>query len=134
LLNAGCGNAFIEQSDVNMDIAQKEVSNFIIGDVQNMWMFHDKQFGAVYASHVLEHVENPEETLEELHRVADSVFIITPLPCWPTAWLGPGHKWIFWRKRPICRVPFLIRGVVNLIVNAFRNRVLPLLRGTYYQG
>ena len=33
--------------------------------------FGDKQFGAVIASHVLEHVEEPESALAELRRVAD---------------------------------------------------------------
>jgi SAM-dependent methyltransferase len=124
LLNAGCGNAYIEQSDVNMDAAQKRVANFVNGDIQNMWMFHDKQFGAVYASHVLEHVEDPDAALKELHRVADAVFVITPLPFWPSAWLGHGHKWVFWHRKRICKVPALIRKSVNTIFHFYRKRIL----------
>ena len=130
LLNAGCGNAYIEQSDVNIDKVPKEAANFVRGDIQNMWMFRDKQFGAVYASHVLEHVENPDAALKELHRVADNVFVITPLPLWPAAWLGSGHRWIFWKRKPVCKIPSSIMWVVDTIVNFLRKRVplLPVFR------
>lgn len=105
LLNAGCGSAYTETSDVNLDIAIKAVPNFVRGDIQNLWMFRNKQFGAVYASHVLEHVENPEAALREFNRVAENVFVITPLPLCPSAWLDPDHKWIFFGSKKICRIP-----------------------------
>jgi len=55
--------------------------------------FKDKEFGACVASHVLEHVDDPERALEECHRVADRVWIITP-PWWDVGtWLTPTHRW-----------------------------------------
>ena len=109
LLNAGCGSAYAELSDVNLDIDRKAVPNFVLGDIQNMWMFRNKQFGAAYASHVIEHVEKPEAALRELTRVAEEVFVITPLPIWPSAWLDPDHKWIFWGSKKIGRIPRFFR-------------------------
>ena len=105
LLNVGCKSSYTKSSDVNLDIVPRKVPNFIRGDIQNLEMFGDKQFGASYASHVLEHVEEPDIALRELHRVADSVFIITPLPIWPWTWLHPDHKWVFWGTKKLCRIP-----------------------------
>jgi len=107
LLNAGCKSAYTELSDINLDIVPREVPNFVRGDIQDLKMFTDKQFGAAYASHVLEHVEDPEAALRELHRVANHVFIIMPFPLWPWAWFHPDHKWIFWGTKKICRNPTL---------------------------
>lgn len=120
LLNAGCGSAYVELIDVNLDIALKKAPNFLSGDIQNLWMFHNKQFGAVYASHVLEHVEDPDTALRELHRVAEHVFVITPLPLWPSAWLEPDHKWLLWGTRKIARVPQFLRKGVNSMKHCAR--------------
>jgi SAM-dependent methyltransferase len=111
LLNAGCGSSYTELSDVNLDIDRKRVPNFVLGDIQNLWMFGNKQFGAAYVSHVIEHVDEPEAALQELSRVAEEVFIITPLPIWPSAWLDPDHKWIFWGIKKLGRIPRFLRKV-----------------------
>ncbi|MFH1651354.1 MAG: class I SAM-dependent methyltransferase [Chloroflexota bacterium] len=105
LLNAGCKASFTEMSDVNLDIVPRPAPRFVQGDIQHLDMFQDKQFGAVYASHVLEHVPDPDAALSELHRVAENVFIITPLPIYPWAWLYPGHRWVFLGTNRICRIP-----------------------------
>lgn len=106
LLNAGCGSKFTDQSDVNLDIEPKEVARFVNGDIQKLSQFKDKQFGAVYASHVLEHVEDVDSALQEFRRVAENVYVITPFPLWPSAWLCPSHKWILWRSKRIARTPY----------------------------
>lgn len=105
LLNAGCKSVYAESSDVNLDIVARDVPRFVKGDIQNLKMFADKEFGAVYASHVLEHVEDPDLALAELRRIAEHVFVITPLPFLPWAWFHPGHKWILWGTRKLCRNP-----------------------------
>ena len=106
LLNAGCGAAYTELSDVNVDIVPKEANNFVLGDIQNQSMFREKQFGAVFASHVVEHVEDLDTALAELYRVADNVFIITPFPLWPWAWLYPGHRWVLWEGTKVAATPY----------------------------
>lgn len=105
LLNAGCGSKFTDLSDVNLDIVPREVPHFFNGDIQKLNQFKDKQFGAVYASHVLEHVEDVEAAIQEFRRVAENVYVITPFPLWPSAWMCPSHKWIFWRGKRIARTP-----------------------------
>ena len=47
----------------------------------------------VIASPVLEHFEDPDAALVELHRVADEVFVITPHWAAPHTWLHPNHLW-----------------------------------------
>jgi len=113
LLNAGCRFTYTESSDVNLDIIPREVPNFVRGDIQDLSMFKNKQFGAVYASHVLEHVEDPDAALQELNRVAENVFIITPLLLGPSAWLHPDHKWVFWGTKKIVRTPRFLKKDLN---------------------
>lgn len=88
--------------DVNSDIAAPRGApcgrtTVCYGDVQDLSQYRDKTFGAAIASHVLEHVPDPQRALAELVRVADVAYIITP-PWWaPHTWLHPGHLW-FHRK------------------------------------
>jgi len=58
--------------------------------------FTDKQFGAVFVAHVLEHCCNPEQALAELHRVAEHVVIAYPRWWTAVAWIVPGHSWLMW--------------------------------------
>jgi ubiquinone/menaquinone biosynthesis C-methylase UbiE len=83
--------------DVNVDIAaHPEQACFpttvCFGDAHKL-PFPDKAFGAVIASHVIEHVKDPVTALNELDRVADEVFVITPRWWAPHTWLHPGHRW-----------------------------------------
>jgi len=99
VLNAGCGS-MPPFGDVNLDIVPRSVPNFVLGNIEDM-PFEDKEFGACVASHVLEHVGNPEKALKECHRVADRVWIIEP-PLWDVGtWLTPTHKWLIVRSSPI---------------------------------
>jgi len=83
--------------DVNLDIAAKpgipSPQKVVYGNIYNI-PFPDKYFGSVVASHVVEHLENPKEAIDELYRVADSVYVITPLWWCPHTWLHPDHKWL----------------------------------------
>lgn len=69
-------------------------------DAQAMPQFTDKQFGAVVASHILEHVAEPAKALAEWRRVGDRIFVV--LPSWwaPHTWTHPGHYWYFPRRDP----------------------------------
>jgi len=60
--------------------------------------FRDGSIGAVLASHVLEHVPDPELALSEWRRVTgDSAAVVVVTPSWwaPHTWLHPGHRWYF---------------------------------------
>jgi len=67
------------------------------GDVLSL-PFGEKQFGAVFNSHVLEHLPSIEtcgQAWREMHRVADRVFTCLPSKLSLMAWLAPGHKlWV----------------------------------------
>jgi hypothetical protein len=98
LLNAGCGFKYwraIMESAVNMDAVPQDVPNFVLGSIEDMSMFYDKQFGSVFCAHVLEHVNNLEKAKAELERVADYQFIITPSPLFLSSWLLPEHIRVF---------------------------------------
>ncbi len=103
LLNAGCGQTFQlahAAADVNLDCVFRSVPNFVLAPVEHI-PFPDKYFGAVFCSHVIEHVADYQVALVELNRVADNVFCITPSPLFPISWLLPAHKRVFMRDRVI---------------------------------
>lgn len=83
--------------DVNCDVATKlscDQSGQAVCTCDIMRLpWKDKHFGAVIASHVLEHVVDPQQALLELDRVADEVFVITPPWYAPHTWLQFGHRW-----------------------------------------
>jgi hypothetical protein len=86
----------IRKSDVNLDIVPRPgVPNFVLGNIEDLSMFYDKQFGAVFASHILEHVNDLEKAQSELARVADYQFIMTPPAVALGAWLTPEHRRVF---------------------------------------
>jgi ubiquinone/menaquinone biosynthesis C-methylase UbiE len=55
-------------------------------------------FGAVFCSHVLEHLPTPEDAcqaIKEMERVADRVFLVVPHKSSIIAWLHPDHHlWV----------------------------------------
>ena len=102
LLNAGCGELraiggfprAIYESDVNLDVVPRAVPRFTMASIEDI-PYSDKHFGSVFCCHALEHVDNLDSALSELHRVADEVFIIVPKPVWMTTWVWPGHRRVF---------------------------------------
>jgi hypothetical protein len=63
--------------------------------------FSDKSFGAAFASHLLEHlstVDDAKQALDELNRVAEAVFIVSPSRQSFSGWLTPGHHLWVWQK------------------------------------
>lgn len=95
VLDFGCGRH--PRGDVNVDIVPRTAPNFVrVESFQNaMLPFENKHFGAALCFHVLEHVENPRHLLNELNRVADKVFVITPSPLFIGSWLHEGHRRVF---------------------------------------
>lgn len=60
--------------------------------------FPDGYFGAAIASHVLEHLDSPDDAvaaLNEMERVAGTVFVAGPSRLNPVAWAMRGHHlWV----------------------------------------
>lgn len=92
--------------DVNMDIATDEKkcgpNNVCYGDI-NKIPYPNKYFGAVIASHVLEHVDDPDRALAEMRRIADKVYPIVPKWWAPHTWLYHDHKWFI--PKPGKKIP-----------------------------
>lgn len=83
--------------DVNLDIAAPRnvphgPSTVSYGEATQI-PYPDKHFGAVIASHVLEHIDRPDLALAEWARVAHKSFVIVPTWWAPHTWLHPGHRW-----------------------------------------
>ena len=68
-------------------------------DAQDLRDFAAGSMGAVLASHILEHLPDPERALREWLRVAggdrSALFIVTPSWWAPHTWLHRGHFWYF---------------------------------------
>ena len=85
--------------DVNLDIAAPKRTRHgpdrvSYGDACNLRGWKRGQFGACIASHVIEHVDDPEKAMRELHRVTDGpLFVIVPKWWAPHTWVHPGHQW-----------------------------------------
>jgi ubiquinone/menaquinone biosynthesis C-methylase UbiE len=71
-LNVGCGRDL--WGEVRLDIIRTPTTT-IVGDAQHL-PFKDKSFCITKASHVLEHLENPIDALNELIRVTTNKMII----------------------------------------------------------
>ncbi len=92
--------------DVCLDIDRRALGNqpgAVIADITRI-PFADKGFGAVFASHILEHlatVADAEQALSELRRVADTVFIVYPSRQSIPAWLKREHHLWLWQKKNV---------------------------------
>jgi hypothetical protein len=89
--------------DVCLDIDQRALGDHPKGVVANVTHipFADKSFGAVFASHLLEHlptVEAASQAISELNRVAEAVFIVCPSRQSLVGWLIPDHHLWVWQK------------------------------------
>ena len=72
----------------------------LVADVTQI-PFPDKIFGAVFASHLLEHlpsVYSANKALDELSRVSESVFLVHPSRQSIGAWLHRGHHLWVWQE------------------------------------
>lgn len=85
--------------DVTVDISP-EMAKFCDGQVADIRAipYASGYFGAAFASHVVEHMPTIEDAVtafNEMERVADRVFIVSPHKSSILAWLHPGHHlWV----------------------------------------
>lgn len=70
---------------------------FIICDAQCL-PFKSKVFDYFMASHIAEHVENPEEFCEELMRISKREYVETPSKIGEIHLTEPFHKWYVYAK------------------------------------
>lgn len=85
--------------DLCIDINEEACgnANYLNADIKQIPL-PDKYAGAVFVSHVLEHLNHKEDcikAIQEITRIADRVYIVGPHKWNPFAWLHPDHKlWI----------------------------------------
>ena len=89
--------------DVCLDIDRRALGEHPCGVVANVTHipFADKCFGAVFASHLLEHlpsVEAASQALAELNRVAEEVYLVYPSRQSLAGWAIPDHHLWVWQK------------------------------------
>ena len=104
LLNIGCRWTCPDSciGDVNVDIMDcpHNHPSFVKADATDLSMFKDKQFGCVFASHIIEHLDDPEAAYAEWCRVGDMVIVLTPSPFMVGGFFHPDHKWLFLEAPP----------------------------------
>jgi hypothetical protein len=89
--------------DVCLDIERRAFDGHpygVIADVTQI-PFSNKAFGAVFASHLLEHLPSTysaNKALDELNRVAEAVFLVYPSRQSVGAWLHRGHHLWVWQE------------------------------------
>ena len=88
----GCGDP--SKGDVVLDLRPAPgCPNAVVGSVEAI-PYPTGYFGSTFCSHVLEHVCDPQRAEDELHRVADAVFVAWPRPWQVLAYAVPGHTWL----------------------------------------
>jgi len=91
------------QGDVCLDIDPRAFTGHPCGVIANVTHipFSDKSFGAVFSSHLLEHLSTIDEAKKataELNRIAEAVFIAYPSRQSIAAWIIPAHHLWVWQK------------------------------------
>lgn len=96
-LNLGCGED-IREGFLNMDIVKGRGVDLIHNLNKFPWPFKDNQFEVVYASHVLEHVDDLVETMAEIHRILKpngKLIVRVPHFSCGVSYRDPTHKRLF---------------------------------------
>jgi SAM-dependent methyltransferase len=96
VLDIGCGitqpyRPVLEQLGEYVGIDTREGAGVTVCDAHNL-PFDDKEFGFVWVSEMLEHVEHPERVLEEAKRVGVHGVCLFSTPLNPFFKLDPEHK------------------------------------------
>jgi SAM-dependent methyltransferase len=102
ILNAGAGprRLWLAQSIVhspevaaNVDIVPDGLPHYQQLDLERTpYPYKDRQFDVVFASHVLEHLGNWQEALNEMRRIADHVVVVLPHPLSLAGQVAPAHR------------------------------------------
>jgi len=85
--------------DVTIDISPEmaKFCNGLVADIREI-PYPNGYFGAAFASHVVEHlatIEDAKAAFDEMERVADRVFIVSPHKSSLMAWIHPSHHlWV----------------------------------------
>ncbi len=99
VLDIGCRKGGWPEADVYLDLADFSKfypgKYFIRGDACSM-PFADSSFDFIIASHILEHVADPEHFLKELTRVSRDGYIEVPTPLADNIYSGNPREHLWW--------------------------------------
>ncbi|MCK4966036.1 methyltransferase domain-containing protein, partial [bacterium] len=94
-LNLGCGRD-VREGYVNIDVCNPWELDVVIHDLNKVpYPFEDNTFDEVYASHIIEHLNDFHQTIMEIHRICKpNAKVIVKAPFFPsTKFFGdPSHK------------------------------------------
>jgi hypothetical protein len=77
---------------VAVDKRAEKDSGIVNADATNLYMFKDREFGFVWCSEMLEHVDDPRKALREMKRVAVHGCVLFSTPANPSFKLDPEHR------------------------------------------
>lgn len=144
VVDLGCGkNGFCELADVFVDINDWSESvpgkKFVIHDVNSLPLpFKDNEFDFCWASHILEHVNDPIAFLKEVQRIAKNGYIEVPTPLADNLVSGDdrhdpfGHKWWVYFDDPALELLLRPRRhIVHKTVDTYEcNKLYPFFRSS----
>ena len=96
-LNIGCGED-IKNGYVNLDFVKQPGVDVVHNTNKFPWPFKDNTFDEVYASHVLEHIDDLIKTMQEIHRICRKgakIIIRGPHFSCGVSYRDPTHKRMF---------------------------------------
>ena len=97
VLNLGSGRKYMPGA-INLDITEKTNPDIVHDLNHRPWPFADNQFRAVYASDLIEHLDNTVATMEEIYRICAPgaiVYINVPHFSSAGAFTDPTHRRYF---------------------------------------
>ena len=96
--------------DVNCDLAASQTTpcgpDTVCHCDASSLPYPDGYFGSALASHLIEHVDDPQAVAEELERVSDRVFVVVPKWWAPHTWLYTDHQWFVGQDGNITPLPW----------------------------
>jgi ubiquinone/menaquinone biosynthesis C-methylase UbiE len=95
-LNLGCGKD-IKRGYINLDVVRLDGVD-VVTDIERKMPFPDNFFDEIYSSHVLEHVNDLQNVLLELHRISKPeslIKVLVPYFSFFGSHTNPTHK-RFW--------------------------------------
>lgn len=96
-LHIGCGED-IKKGYVNLDFVNQPGVDVLHDINKAPWPFKDSTFETVYASHILEHVDNLSDVMTEIHRVCKNgarIVIRGPHFSCGVSYRDPTHRRLF---------------------------------------
>lgn len=95
ILDIGCGKRKIKGA-IGIDRIDLEGVDIVWDLDQYPYPFEENTFDAIYATHVLEHLDSILKAMEEIHRIAKpdaKVVVVTPHYSDNASWTDITHKW-----------------------------------------